>query len=77
MLADALIVGDAENAPKEAFEEDSYFKGTIQDLQINGKSVALFEPVANITTLGVQIVKRNILKVRYYSFCVNSEGSEV
>ncbi|MFH4976923.1 hypothetical protein AB6A40_003632 [Gnathostoma spinigerum] len=64
LLADSLIVGSSKRTPPEAYSTDDFYKGTIQDLKINGKSVAITKIPENLNLqlFGQKIDERNILE---------------
>ncbi|VDM25241.1 unnamed protein product [Toxocara canis] len=64
LLADLLVIGNADGLRKEAFDTDDYFKGTVQDLRINGYSAALtpFPPDVNIQQFGSRTSEKNVIE---------------
>uniref|UniRef100_A0A914Y321 Uncharacterized protein n=1 Tax=Panagrolaimus superbus TaxID=310955 RepID=A0A914Y321_9BILA len=67
LLADSLVLGDRTSIKQEAaFTSPSgkHFKGTLQDIRINGKSVILADdpPTFNLESFGQKQIDQNILE---------------
>ena len=66
LLADSLVLGDRTSIKQAAFSTptQTYFKGTLQDVRINGKSVILADdpPPFALETFGQKQIDQNILE---------------
>ncbi|VDN81915.1 unnamed protein product [Brugia pahangi] len=62
LLADTLILGSSEDLTTDAFSNNDYFKGTLQDLRINNRVVPLSTLPTDIEVqqFGIEIEKDNI-----------------
>uniref|UniRef100_A0A915ATS3 CRUMBS n=1 Tax=Parascaris univalens TaxID=6257 RepID=A0A915ATS3_PARUN len=64
LLADSLVVGNVDRLGNEAFDTREFFKGTIQDLRINGRPVALtpVPPGLDVPQFGVRVAEENVIE---------------
>lgn len=65
LLADSLVVGNVDRLGNEAFDTREFFKGTIQDLRINGRSVVLspVPPGLDVQQFGIRVAEENVIEV--------------